>query len=76
MSWQTESPLWDLIDRNNKKIPRYDEIALVNVTGGAPTSIMNQKIENNRWLHKGKSFFICSEIVLINLILKCMNLIL
>jgi len=53
LSWQSESPLWDLINRNNKLIPHYDEIALVSVAGGAPVSNLNHKIENNRFAHKG-----------------------
>lgn len=55
LSWQSESPLWDLINRNNKLIPHYDEIALVSVAGGAvPVSNFNHKVENNRFAHKGK----------------------
>jgi len=53
LSWQSESPLWDLINRNNKLIPHYDEIALVSVAG-TPVSNLNHKIENNRFAHKGK----------------------
>jgi len=54
LSWQSESPLWDLINRNNKLIPHYDDIALVSVGGGAQVSHLNHKIENNRFAHKGK----------------------
>jgi len=55
LSWQSESPLWDLINRNNKLIPHYDEIALVSVAGGAtPVSNLNHKIENNHFAYKGK----------------------
>lgn len=49
LSWQTESPLWDLIDRNSKEIPHYDDIALV---PGVSVNNMSQKIEN-RLTHKG-----------------------
>lgn len=52
LSWQSESPLWDLIDKNNKRIPHYDEIALTNV-GGSSMSNINSKIENSRFPHKG-----------------------
>lgn len=53
LSWQTESPLWDLIDRNNKEIPHYDDIALV---PGITTTNVNQKFENNRLTHKGNIY--------------------
>jgi len=47
--------LWDLINKNNKLIPHYDDIALVSVAGGgAQVSNLNHKIENNRFAHKGK----------------------
>ncbi|XP_060849204.1 retinoblastoma-like protein 1 [Rhopalosiphum padi] len=53
LSWQSESPLWDLINKNNKLIPHYDDIALVSVAGGgAQVSNLNHKIENNRFAHK------------------------
>ncbi|VVC27835.1 Retinoblastoma-associated protein, B-box,Retinoblastoma-associated protein, A-box,Cyclin- [Cinara cedri] len=52
LSWQSKSPLWDLIDKNHKVIPHYEDIALVTISGGAPTSNVNQMIENNRLTHK------------------------
>lgn len=56
LSWQSESPLWDLIDRNNKEIPHYDDIALIpGVTG---VINMNQKIESNRLTHKGNNYLL------------------
>jgi hypothetical protein len=45
--------LWDLIEKNNKRIPHYDEIALTNVVGSSSMSNINQKIENSRFPHKG-----------------------
>lgn len=51
LSWQSESPLWDLIEKNKNRIPHYDDIALINVVGSPPMS--NIKIENNRFPHKG-----------------------
>lgn len=56
LSWQYESPLWDLIDKNNERIPHYEDIALINNSGGAPMSHLNQKIEINRLSHKGSLF--------------------
>lgn len=53
LSWQTESPLWDLIDRNNKEIPHYDDIALV----PGVSMNMSQKVEN-RSTHKGNLLII------------------
>lgn len=51
LSWESESPLWDLIDGNNP-IPRYEDIALINAAGNT----VNPKVENNRFTHKGKFF--------------------
>lgn len=54
LSWQSDSPLWDLIG-NTKQIPHYEDIALVSGFGGAPMSNINQKFENNSVSYKGRA---------------------
>ncbi|XP_050440707.1 retinoblastoma-like protein 1 [Adelges cooleyi] len=50
LSWQTHSPLWDLINKNEKEIPRYEDIALVNIIG-THASNQNYKVEINQTTH-------------------------
>lgn len=72
MSWQFESPLWDLIDKNNKKIPHYDDIALV-TTGYTPTTNVNQTFDNYL-LPKGNFYFYVFAMILIYINQKYMIL--
>ncbi|XP_050520159.1 retinoblastoma-like protein 1 isoform X2 [Daktulosphaira vitifoliae] len=51
LSWQSKSPLWELININDKKIPRYEDIALINIVS-SNTINQNQKVENNITLPK------------------------
>jgi len=53
LSWQSESPLWDLINKNNKQIPFYVDIALVSVAGGSTISNITPKVDSNLLTHKG-----------------------
>lgn len=56
LSWQHKSPLWELININEKKIPKYEDIALVTIVG-SNTINQNQKLENNLALTKGNTNF-------------------